>query len=566
MTIEPGTTVGGCRITAKVGEGGMGAVYRAKDEHLDREVAVKFLLEGQLTDQGRKRFLREAGAIARCNHPGIVRIHSYGEHEGRPYFIMEFVEGKSVGQFLAAARAVRKAGSEAGDLERFGYLPPRSADEDQLPYFLRPVRRDPVLDPAHLPQVCALVAETADALAEAHGQGILHRDVKPSNILVSGQGRVKLVDFGLSKRREDLDITSTHQILGTLKYIPPERLKGGPGAVTPLGDLFSLGVVFYELATLEHPFEAEDTPAFIAKLNAAEFTPPSRTAARVPAPVEEIMLRCLARDPASRWQSGKELAAALRGAAEGQACSSGGGWWRGLRSLFAGPAEAEDQSPVQPLEPTREFDAAQLRKLKVVTIGGDVTLARGEAASVRVEFVSDGCGHCAPRMVVSGSCLQLEVQGGRKGRSCRGGFKVAAPASLAVEVLTGVGDISVAGMEGGLKVTTGTGDVALDAVRGDLCLKSGTGDVSGTVYSEAADFKSGTGDLSLTWSAVPAYGKVEIKTGSGDADLAFPEGTAMGVRFKSGAGSLKSAFGSDPDADFSVAMVSGAGDLELRKA
>ncbi|MFA6319197.1 MAG: DUF4097 family beta strand repeat-containing protein, partial [Elusimicrobiota bacterium] len=274
---------------------------------------------------------------------------------------------------------------------------------------------------------------------------------------------------------------------------------------------------------------------------------------------------CLAKDPGARWQSGRELAAALRAAAAGQVSSSGGGWWRGLRSLFAGEEEASPAGSAAVLEPIREFEAGSLQRIRIVTHIGDISLSRAEGSRVRAEFVPDDCGQCRPLMAVEGSTLRLEVQGGGRRRTCRGGFKVFAPAGLEAEVLTGTGDVSVQGMEGGLKVTTGTGDVSLDAVRGGLSLKSGTGDVTGVVYSEDADFKSGTGDLSLEWSAVPAAGKVVVKTGSGDADLSFPDGTRMSVAFKSGVGSLTSAFGTDPDAGFSVVMTSGAGDLELKK-
>ncbi|MBI4676797.1 MAG: protein kinase [Elusimicrobia bacterium] len=574
--IEAGEVVGGCRILAKVGEGGMGAVYKAKDEHLDREVAVKFLLEGQLTDKGRQRFLREAGSIAKCDHPGIVRIHSYGEHEGRPYFIMEFVEGKALAHFLAMARTLHQAGSEAPDLERFGYLPQASPDEAKLPYFLRPVRRDPLQDPALVPNAVALVAEVADALFEAYSRGILHRDVKPSNILIATDGRAKLVDFGLSKRQQDADLTSSHQVLGTLRYCSPERFKGGREALTPLSDLFSLGVVFYELATLTHPFEASDTAVFVAKLSACEPEPASKLNPSIPAEVGRILMRCLRREPKERWQSAKELSGALAAAAASES-TSGSVLWKGLRALFAahepraGKGARGEGTRAPPVELRREFDAADLRKVKIETLGGKVTLRSTEGSKAQVEFVPDDCGACAPRMRISGATLDLSVEStGRKGlltmsRMCRAGFKASVPARLEARITTGLGDISVAGMEAGLEATTGTGDVALDGVRGRLSLKTGTGDVDGAVYSEDAEFKSGTGDLSLSWTSAPGQGRVAIKTGSGDGHLEFPEGTRMRIRLKSGAGSLDSEFGSESGAGFSVEMTSGAGDLVIRK-
>jgi tRNA A-37 threonylcarbamoyl transferase component Bud32 len=242
-------------ILELLGQGGMGAVYKARQKKLDRLVALKVLPPEWGSDPAfAERFAREARALARLSHPAIVAVHDFGEAGGLYYFIMEFVDGANLRQVLEANR-----------------LHPREA--------LRIV-----------PQIC-------DALQYAHEEGIVHRDIKPENILLDRKGRVKIADFGLAKLlgrpRADFTLTGTHQVMGTLDYIAPEQ-RQRPLEVDHRADIYSLGVVFYEMLTGELPL--------------GRFAPPSQKAA-VDRRLDEVVFRALEREPARRYQRVSEVKA-----------------------------------------------------------------------------------------------------------------------------------------------------------------------------------------------------------------------------------------------------------------
>jgi serine/threonine protein kinase len=231
-----------------LGQGGMGAVYQARQLKLDRLVALKVLPPEVARGSGfTERFLREARSLARLNHPNIVTVFDFGEADGLYYFTMEYVDGKSVRQLL-----------EAGEL-------------------------DPQLALKIIPQVC-------DALQHAHEEGYVHRDIKPENILLDKKGRVKIADFGLARliglTPTYLTLTGSQEVMGTLYYMAPEQMKRAHG-VDHRADLYSLGVVFYEMLTGELPV--------------GRFAPPSHKA-RVDARLDPIVLRALAREPELRYQ------------------------------------------------------------------------------------------------------------------------------------------------------------------------------------------------------------------------------------------------------------------------
>src|SRR3954469_10433696 len=200
--VGPGTRVeyfGDYRLLEEVGRGGMGVVYRARQETLNRTVALKMILSGQLaTDADVKRFRAEAEAAARLDHPGIVPVFEVGQHGGHQYFTMAFVEGQSLARKIVE-----------------GLPSPRAA--------------------------ARLVQQIAEAVAYAHVEGVVHRDLKPANILIDKGGQPRLTDFGLAKRVEGDDgLTATGQILGTPSYMPPEQASGRGDAVGPLSDVYSL--------------------------------------------------------------------------------------------------------------------------------------------------------------------------------------------------------------------------------------------------------------------------------------------------------------------------------------
>ncbi|HBI43563.1 MAG TPA: serine/threonine protein kinase [Planctomycetales bacterium] len=244
-------------ILALLGQGGMGAVYKARQLKLDRFVAVKILPAEWGRDPAfAERFAREARALARLSHPHIVAVHDFGEAGEHFYLLMEFVDGANLRQLL-----------QAGPL-------------------------DPRLALQIIPQVC-------DALQYAHEEGVVHRDVKPENILVDQRGRVRMADFGLAKlvgpSRASFTLTGTHQVMGTLDYMAPEQ-RNHPQEVDHRADIYSLGVVFYEMLT--------------GKLPLGRFSPPSH-AAGVDERLDEIVHRALEREPEQRYQHVSEVRSAL---------------------------------------------------------------------------------------------------------------------------------------------------------------------------------------------------------------------------------------------------------------
>jgi formylglycine-generating enzyme required for sulfatase activity/cephalosporin-C deacetylase-like acetyl esterase/predicted Ser/Thr protein kinase len=276
-----GQTVAHYRITARLGEGGMGVVYEAEDLRLPRHVALKFLPAGQLDDRAaRERFEREARAASTLNHPNICTIHDVAEHEGHPFIVMERLRGLTL-----------KDRSSAGPI-----LP-----REQLKIGL----------------------EVADALAAAHAAGIIHRDIKPANIFVTERGDAKVLDFGVARLRPGAGtdalsevatlekLTTPGTTVGTVAYMSPEQVLGQPADAR--SDLFSLGVVLYEMATGARPFPGDSMGAvFDAILHKAP-TSPVRLNPRMPVELERIVNRCLEKDAGKRWASAAELRDALKG-------------------------------------------------------------------------------------------------------------------------------------------------------------------------------------------------------------------------------------------------------------
>lgn len=324
--IAPGTIIGGFRVLEPLGEGGMGAVFKARDEQLDRLVALKIMHPARDPAAARARFQREATALARLDHPAIVGIYSFGEFDGRPYFAMEFVDGGALTSFLGKARIVAGGTYDLGELRATGYLAP---PDPALPYFLRDPDGNPLADGGYLPRVAALGAELADALAAAHDRSLIHRDIKPSNILIGRDGRARLVDFGLARPEGEADLTASHQFLGTLSYAAPEQFMGRRARLTHAADLFSLGVVLFELATLTHPVAGEDPAAIIAAITQGEVPDPRLVNPAIPGALAEAIRTCLEKDPARRFKNARELREALT-RTESRATS----WASGLRGFF----------------------------------------------------------------------------------------------------------------------------------------------------------------------------------------------------------------------------------------
>ena len=257
---------GDYELLGEIARGGMGVVYRARQISLDRTVAVKMILSGQLaSEEDVRRFRTEAESAARLQHPHIVTIHEVGELKGQHYFSMDFIEGENLSDRVAD-----------------GPLAPEAAAE--------------------------LVSKVATAIDYAHQQGILHRDLKPQNILIDSSQEPQITDFGLAKRIEGRsDLTGTGQILGTPSYMPPEQAGSDPSAVGPASDIYSLGAILYELVTGRPPFQAQTPLDTLMQVLSQEPVSPRLLNVSVPRDLETIILKCLQKQPSKRYTSAAEL-------------------------------------------------------------------------------------------------------------------------------------------------------------------------------------------------------------------------------------------------------------------
>jgi serine/threonine protein kinase/Tol biopolymer transport system component len=256
------------RITEKIGEGGMGVVYKAEDTKLDRTVALKFLPHHiTATEEEHARFLQEAKAAATLNHPNVCTIYGVEEHEGQQFIEMEFVDGVTLKETV-----------EGG-----GWKTEEAVD---------------------------FAAQIAEALQEAHGRGIVHRDIKSENIMVNTRNQVKVMDFGLAKLRGSMKLTKASSTIGTLAYMAPEQIQGD--AVDARSDIFSFGVVLYEMLTGRMPFRGEHDAAMMYSILNEEPEPVTASLPDASAEIQHIVSRALEKDPADRYQSAEDLLIDLR--------------------------------------------------------------------------------------------------------------------------------------------------------------------------------------------------------------------------------------------------------------
>lgn len=258
-------------MLAEIARGGMGVVYRARDRQLERLVALKVVKAGELADvEQRERFQLEAKAAAQLDHPGIVSVYEAGEFDGQPFMAMALVEGRSLWQQVKESP-----------------LPPRLAADT--------------------------MRQVAEAIQYAHDRGVVHRDLKPQNILVARDGEPKVADFGLAKRQDgDAQLTATGTALGTPSYMPPEQATGKTDQVGPLADVYSLGATLYCLLTGRPPFQAATQLETMRQVVEQEPVSPRALNQAVSVDLETICLRCLEKEPARRYASAQALADDLR--------------------------------------------------------------------------------------------------------------------------------------------------------------------------------------------------------------------------------------------------------------
>jgi serine/threonine protein kinase len=258
-----GQTLGHYRILEKVAAGGMGVVYRARDEQLDRDVAIKVLPAGTLNDDSaRRHFRKEALALAKLNHPNIETVYEFGTQDGMDFLVMEYVPGKTLADRLIG-----------------GTLPEK--------------------------EVVALGLQIAAALEEAHESGIVHRDLKPANIAITAKGRAKILDFGLAQLLQPVEqgttdtLTDSRAAAGTLPYMPPEQLTGGQ--VDARADIYAIGAVLYEMATERRAFREEQTSRLIDAILHQPPVAPRALNPRLSIELETIILKCLDKEPERRY-------------------------------------------------------------------------------------------------------------------------------------------------------------------------------------------------------------------------------------------------------------------------
>jgi len=303
--------VGNYELLEVIARGGMGVVYRARQVQLNRIVAVKMILAGQFArPDDLQRFRAEAEAAANLNHPNIVRVYETGEHEGEQYFSMEYIEGESLASRVAS-----------------GPLPPEEA--------------------------ASIVATIAGAIAYAHSQGVIHRDIKPGNVLLDSasyplaagstvgadessphedaaraaprHAAPRVTDFGLAKKIDDgRGLTMTGQALGTPAYMPPEQAAGHLDKIGPASDIYSLGAVLYCLLTGRPPFQADTPLDTMLQVIDQEPAPPRLLNPKIPPDLETIALKCLEKEPARRYESATELASDLRRFEQGESINARG--------------------------------------------------------------------------------------------------------------------------------------------------------------------------------------------------------------------------------------------------
>src|ERR1700732_3843753 len=290
-----GQTLGHYRIEEKIGAGGMGEVYRAHDEHLDRDVAIKVLPAGTPNDKGaRKRFRKEAQVLSRLSHPNIAMVFDFDSQYGIDFLAMELIPGVTLSAKLAAGP----------------------------------------LDEA---EVLKLATQLADGLTAAHARGIIHRDLKPGNLVVSPEGRLKILDFGLAtllKPTDEMDpsqiVTETQVLSGTLPYMAPEQFRGEPADAR--SDIYAAGTILYEMATSQRPFSQTQGAELIGAILHQTPSLPSTCNRTITPAFEAVVMKALNKTPAQRYQTARELLASLEvasGVAHRTQPTQHGtlGWW-----------------------------------------------------------------------------------------------------------------------------------------------------------------------------------------------------------------------------------------------
>ncbi len=355
--IGAGSSIDRYEVVSLLSAGGMGEVYKARDPLLERELVLKVLPQRtQFHSEPLERFVREARAASALNHPNIVTIYAIGESDGCHFIAMEFVKGRTLRQLArdgAPARVVAQVGSQA-----------------------------------------------ARALAVAHEAGIVHRDIKPENVMVRDDGYVKVLDFGIAQLSSDHEtahtgdsrLTRPGMVVGTMRYMSPEQATADE--ITPASDMFSLGIVLYEMATGRHPFEASSDMAVLSSIILREAMPPSRLNARIPRDFDAILGRMLAKTPAAR-PTALEVATILSGIAEPSSVDGTSAVSQQTRSEVVG-------REIEKAALREEFTAAASGRAAMVCVSGEPGIGK---TTLVEDFLSD-LTRSSAHVVARGRCSE----------------------------------------------------------------------------------------------------------------------------------------------------------------
>jgi adenylate cyclase len=358
MSLALDTRIGSYQIVAALATGGMGQVYRARDTRLGRDVAIKFLPEGALGDQTLvDRFLGEARAASGLNHPNIVTIHEIGESPHGRFIAMELVQGVTLRQLVAERPAI--------------------------------------------PEVVDIARQVARALTVAHAAGIVHRDIKPENIMVRDDGLVKLLDFGLARVLPEVEggssvgtvtpVTGHGVLLGTIQYMSPEQTRAD--RITPATDVFSMGIVLYELATGRHPFWSESLVGFLHAIAFDTPLAPARQEPRVPVDLDDLILRMLRKDPSRRPTAAQ--AEAMLGQPTGVRAASGARLARSRRITVGRDAELAALQEA--------FDRTSAGAGQIVCVTGEPGIGKTALVEDFLSILEDSGASC---LVARGRCSE----------------------------------------------------------------------------------------------------------------------------------------------------------------